>query len=61
MSRSKEELQEALELFDRALQGDADAFIEIWEIVQDEDNNTNGGVKDGKNKQRDNCSEKKKS
>ncbi len=49
MSRSKEELQEALELFDRALQGDTDAFIEIWEIVQDEDNNTNGGVKDGKN------------
>ena len=61
MSRSTEELQEALELFDRALQGDADAFIEIWEIVQDEDNNTNGGVKDGKIKQRDNCSKKKKS
>lgn len=35
--RSKEVLQEALDLYERAINGDADALIKIWEIVTEDD------------------------
>ena len=59
MGRSKKAIQEALDLFNKALSGDADACIKIWEIMQDEETETNGGAND-ENKQRENCRKKKK-
>lgn len=59
MGRSRKQLQEAIDLYNRALSGDADAFMQIWEIMQD-GNKTNGGVKNGKNKQRNDCRKKSK-
>lgn len=59
-NRSKSELQEALDLFNKAMNGDVDAFIKIWEIMQDDETETNGGAKDGKDKQRENCRKKSK-
>lgn len=37
--RSKEVLQEALDLFDKAKAGDVDAIIKIWEIYLEDDDN----------------------
>jgi len=59
-NRNRSELQEALDLFNKAMSGDADACIKIWEIMQDDETETNGGAKDGKNKQRENCRKKNK-
>ena len=60
MGRSKKAIQEALDLFNKAMNGDADACIKIWEIMQENETETNGGAKDGKNKQRENCRKKSK-
>lgn len=60
MGRSKKAIQEALDLFNKAMSGDADACIKIWEIMQDDEIETNGGAKDGKDKQRENCRKKNK-
>ena len=60
MGRSKKAIQEALDLFNKAMSGDADACIKIWEIMQDDEIETNGGAKDGKDKQRENCRKKSK-
>jgi len=35
--RRKEVLQEALDLFDKAMAGDVDAIIKIWEIYLEDD------------------------
>ena len=55
MGRSKKAIQEALDLFNKAMSGDADACIKIWEIMQENETETNGGAKDGYDKQRENC------
>lgn len=60
VGRSKKAIQEALDLFNKAMSGDADACIKIWEIMQDDETETNGGAKDGKDKQRENCRKKSK-
>lgn len=49
-NRSKSELQEALDLFDKAMKGDADACIKVFEIMLDEETDENGGAIDGKDK-----------
>lgn len=35
--RSREELQKALDLYNRALKGDVDANIKIWEFINEND------------------------
>lgn len=60
VGRSKKAIQEALDLFNKAMSGDADACIKIWEIMQENETETNGGAKDGKDKQRENCRKKSK-
>ena len=60
MGRSKKAIQEALDLFNKAMSGDADACIKIWVIMQENETETNGGAKDGKDKQRENCRKKTK-
>ena len=42
--RSKDAIQEALDLFNRALDGDVDACIKIWKIVSEDEA---GGEYDG--------------
>jgi hypothetical protein len=42
--RNKDELQEALDLFNKAIEGDVDAFIKIWKIVTEDEA---GGEYDG--------------
>lgn len=54
MGRSKKAIKEAADLFYRVINGDADACIKIWEIIQDEETETDGGAND-ENKQRNNC------
>lgn len=61
MGRSKSEIQEALDLFNKALQGDTEACITICEIIQEAEKETNGGKSNGKNKHRTNCRKKSKS
>ena len=60
MGRSKKAIQEVLELFNKAMSGDAYACIKIWEIMQENETETNGGAKNGKDKQRENCRKKSK-
>ncbi len=44
--RSKIELLKAIDTYDKAMQGDADAIIKIWEIINENDRRRN---KDGNN------------
>ena len=42
--RSKEELQKAMALYDKALKGDVDANIKIWEFINESDRKRNGNI-----------------
>ncbi len=44
--RSKEAIQEALDLYNRAIEGDADAMIKVWKIITEDDDEI-GGDNDG--------------
>lgn len=41
--RSKDELQELMELFDKAVNGDVDACIKVWELIMAEGLDEEGG------------------
>ena len=44
-------MQKALDLFDKAMSGDADALIKVWGMIEDAESER--GVKNGKDKQRE--------
>ena len=43
--RSKEELQKAIDLYDKALKGDVNANIRIWDFINE--NDTKRGINNG--------------